>query len=254
MKKLLTALFCCIFFISGTVCADQISVAVASNFKHTLQKLAADFKQRSGHDVRISNGSSGKLFAQIKHGAAFDIFFSADEKLPDLLVEAKLAGAESAKVYALGKLMLLSNVTHENACNEILRSQQLNKLAIANPKIAPYGLAAKQVLQKLDLWQVLQQKLVMGENIAQTLQFVLTKSAAAGFVAQSLLQVAESNLTEEMAATCIWQVPTDLYAPIKQKMVLLNKANNKLSAQAFLQYIHSDAAKNIIKSSGYGVL
>ncbi len=242
------------FGVTNSANAEEITVAVASNFKHTLQMLAADFKKTSGHEIRIVNGSSGKLFAQIKHGAPFDIFFSADERLPDLLVAEKIASAESATVYALGKLVFLSNDKQTGDCNRILFSTQLRRLAIANPKIAPYGLATKQVLQQLDLWQSLQQRLVMGENIAQTLQFILTKNAEAGFVAQSLLQIAEVTMQERMQGTCVWQVPPDLYSPVKQKMVLLNRAKTNLAAQQFVQYIRSSKANEIIKSSGYDVL
>lgn len=237
------------FFLSSGLYADEINVAVASNFKYTLKKLATDFKVKTGHELIISSGSSGKLFAQIKHGAPFDVFLSADEKLPDLLIRDKIASSESAYIYALGKLVLVSNIETKSACENVISSNRLKHLAIANPEIAPYGLAAKQVLQKLDLWQQLQPRLVMGENIAQTLQFVYTKNADAGFVAQSML-----NMGKAIDSACVWNVPADMYAPIKQKMVLLNKAKDKQVAQEFMQYIKTDAAREIIKATGYDVL
>ncbi len=240
---------CFVLLVSEKTFADEVSIAVASNFKSTLQKISAGFKVATGHDLKISSGSSGKLFAQIKHGAPFDVFLSADEKLPDLLIRDKIASSESAYIYALGKLVLISNIETRDDCKNAIISSRLKHLAIANPKIAPYGLAAKQVLQKLDLWQQLQPRIVMGENVAQTLQFVATKNAGAGFVAQSMI-----NMDAQINYACIWNVPVEMYSPVKQKMVLLNKAKDKLASLAFIQYIQSAAAKEIIKSSGYDVL
>ncbi len=240
---------CCVLLDSKKALADEVNIAVASNFKSTLQKISTDFKLASGHDLIISSASSGKLFAQIKHGAPYDVFLSADEKHPDLLIRNKAANSENAYVYALGKLVLISNIEINSDCKNVISSNRLKHLAIANPKIAPYGLAAKQVLQKLGLWQQLQTRIVMGENVAQTLQFVSTKNADAGFVAQSLL-----NMGKLIDRACSWHVPTDMYAPIKQKMVLLKKAEAKPAALTFIQYMQSAAVKGIIKSSGYDVL
>ena len=244
---------CFVLLISERAFADEVNVAVASNFKSTFQKISTDFKVATGHDLVISSASSGKLFAQIKHGAPYDVFLSADEKLPDLLIKDKLASSENAHIYALGKLVLIANLETRSGCENVLSSNRLKHLAIANPEIAPYGLAAKQVLQKLDVWQQLQSRIVMGENAAQTLQFVYTKNADAGFIAQSMLYMAIS-VGKTMDSVCVWNVPTDMYAPIKQKMVLLNKAKDKTAALTFIQYMQSAAAKKIIKSSGYDVL
>ena len=144
---------------------------------------------------------------------------------------------------------MISNIEPESGCENVIYSNRLKHLAIANPEIAPYGLAAKQVLQKLDLWQQLQSRLVRGENIAQTLQFVLTKNAQAGFVARSML-----NMGRQIDYACIWDVPTGMYSAIKQKMVVLNKAKVKPAAWMFIQYMQSEAAKKIIESLGYDVL
>ena len=143
----------------------------------------------------------------------------------------------------------MSNIKSGEACKDILSSSDLKRLSIANPKTAPYGLAAKQVMKKLALWNRLQPRIVKGENIAQTLQFVSTKNAQAGFVAQSML-----SMGKEIDYECIWDIPSDMYSPINQKMVVLNKAKDKTSAQAFMQYIQSSDAKEIIKSSGYDIL
>ncbi len=246
--------FVLIYFLSGSLLAADLRVAVASNFKYTLQKLAAGFKVKTGHELIISSASSGKLYAQIKHGAPYDVFLSADEKLPDLLIRDKIASSESAYIYALGKLVLVSNIEASNGCENAISSNRLKHLAIANPAIAPYGLAAKQVLQKLDVWRQLQSRLVMGENAAQTLQFVATKNAQAGFVARSMLNTAMFNMGTQINYACTWDVPGDMYSPIKQKMVVLNKAKGKPAVVSFIQYMQSVPAKEIIKVSGYDVL
>jgi molybdate transport system substrate-binding protein len=244
---------CCVVPGSEQVYAAEINIAVASNFKSTLQKIGADFKRATGHDLVISSASSGKLFAQIKHGAPYDVFLSADEKLPDQLIRDKLATSESAHIYALGKLVLIANLVTSSGCEDIISSNRLNHLAIANPEIAPYGQAARQVLQKLELWQQLQPRIVIGENAAQTLHFVSSKNAEAGFIARSMLFMAR-NAGKTLDSVCVWNVPADMYAPIKQKMVLLNKAKDKPAVLAFVQYMQSATAKAIIKSSGYDVL
>ncbi len=248
MKKRVACYLSLFFLHIGNLYADEINIAVASNFTYTLRSLAADFKVNTGHEVRISNASSGKLFAQIQHGAPYDIFLSADEKRPDLLIKEHKASVEGAYVYALGKLIMLSNIQDADNCRNVLFSKQLNRLAIANPKIAPYGMAARQVLEKLDLWQQLQSRVVMGENITQTLQFVSTKNAEAGFVAKSIL-----NMGKAIDYACVWEIPGDMYTPIKQKMVLLNAAKDKPAAQAFMLYMQSVEAKRIIRSAGYDI-
>jgi len=253
MKRSILLLGLMVF--SSNSYAGEVSVAVASNFKHALQKLAIDFKDKTSHDLRIISASSGKLFAQIKHGAPYDVFLSADEKRPDLLIKEKISSAEDAYIYAQGKLVLLSNIEETGACKEMLTSHRLKKLAIANPKIAPYGLAAKQVLQKLGLWQQLKPRLVMGENIAQTLQFVSTNNAEAGFVAQSMVKMTMVDIAMHNTGAddaCTWEVPAYMHSPINQKMVILSKGEK--SVQAFAQYMRSVEAKEIIKTMGYDVL
>lgn len=226
--------------------ADNINVAVASNFSHTLKMLAGDFKTKTGHQLRVSSASTGKLYTQINHGAPFDIFMAADEDRPNRLIAEGKASAELSHVYAIGRLVLISNIEAKKGCQNVLDSPALKRLAIANPKTAPYGLAAQQTLEKLQRWQPLKSKLVMGENIAQTLQFVATGNAGAGFVAQSMLrQGAEINLA------CEWEIPADMHEPIKQKMLVLTKASNKPAVIAFWHYMQTDAAKTIIKNSGY---
>lgn len=248
MKKTILFFICCFNLIFGSVFADEVNVAVASNFSSTLKKLSLDFNKKTGHKLRVSAASTGKLYAQIKHGAPFDVFLAADEIRPDLLLSENVALASSAYIYAKGKLVLLSNIPPTDTCQNVLNSNSLKRLSIANPKTAPYGFAAVQVMKELSLWSKLKPRLVMGENIAQALQFVSTKNAEAGFVAKSMLVMKE--VTKD---ACVWDVPADMYSPINQKMVVLNKAKNKVSVQAFQQYMMSVRAKKIIKSSGYDV-
>jgi molybdate transport system substrate-binding protein len=229
--------------------ADTLRVAVASNFNHTLKVLAADFQRITPHTLKISSASTGKLYAQIMHGAPFDIFLSADEARADLLIHKGKASAELSRVYALGKLVLLSNIQPAAQCRDILTPDNIKYLAIANPKIAPYGAASRQVLQAINQWTALKSKLVLGENIAQTLQFVSTGNATAGLVALSMLRHSKN-----INYACQWEIPDNMYAAIKQKMIVLRKAENKPAARAFWQYMQSERALNIIRKSGYDIL
>ena len=231
---------------SSQVYADDLNIAVASNFAHTLQSLAVDFESKTSHQLHISRASTGKLYTQINHGAPFDVFFAADERRPELLIAEGKATAELSRTYAIGKLVLISNINQNKTCRDILDNPSLKRLAIANPKTAPYGLAAQQTLKKLRLWKTLKAKLVMGENIAQSLQFISTGNAQAGFVAKSMLLQ-----DTEIKFNCQWDVPADMHEAIKQKMLVLTKASNKPAARAFWQYMQSDDAKTIIKNSGY---
>jgi molybdate transport system substrate-binding protein len=238
----------CLFTIMP-VYADTLNIAVASNFTHTLKVLSAEFEKQSGHQSRISSASTGQLYTQIQHGAPFDVFLAADEKRPDLLLAEDRALLSSGYVYASGRLVLLSNISPADSCYKVLTLPALQRLAIANPKTAPYGGAAMQVLKKMGLWQALQPRLVMGENIAQTLQFVTTKNAQAGFVAKSML-----SMGKNIDTACTWDVPANMYSPIRQKMVVLKRAVDKAAALEFLQYIKSVQAKEIISAAGYDVI
>ena len=251
LKKhsLMRVFFCLLLLLANDLHADELNVAVASNFSYALKLLADGFNKQTGHRLRISSASTGKLYAQIQHGAPFDVFLAADEKRPDLLIAENMADQSSAYVYAIGQLVLLSNISPEGNCQSVLTAPALKRFAIANPETAPYGVAAKQVLENLALWTRLQPLMVKGENAAQTLQFVTTKNADAGFVAKSML-----NMGVEIGNVCTWNIPADMYSPIKQKMVVLNRAKDKPVAQAFTVYIQSAQAKKIIKASGYDVL
>ena len=233
---------------ASQVLADKLNIAVASNFSHTLRSLAEDFESKSNHQVRISSASTGKLYTQINHGAPFDIFLAADEHRANKLISEGKAMAELSRVYAIGKLVFISNIEPEKNCQDVLNSPLLKRLTIANPKTAPYGLAAQQTLEKLRLWKTLKPKLVTGENIAQSLQFVSTGNASAGFVAKSMLLK-----NAKISTACEWDIPANMHQPIKQKMLVLTSASNKPATKAFWQYMQSDDAKTIIKNSGYDI-
>jgi len=256
IKKIIC--FTSMLLLCGNLYAAELNVAVASNFKHTLSELADDFKVKTGHELKISSASSGKLFSQLMHGAPYDVFMSADEKFVDLLIAKEMSSADSATIYALGKLVLISNIAAGNVnkpdCDKVLSSPHLNRLAIANPRIAPYGLAARQVLDKLALWQTLQTRIVMGENVQQVFQFVSTKNADAAFVAESIYKLARSRAGDEAPQFCVWDIPNDFYTPIRQKMTVLNNAKNKNLAHAFVKFIKSAHAREVILNAGYDVL
>ena len=233
--------------LNNAVQAEQINIAVASNFMAAMKDIAAEFEKSSGHQVKLSFGSSGKFYAQIKHGAPFQAFFSADQVKPKALAKEGLAIPESRFTYAIGALALWSakpGWVDDNAGR--LKSGDFNKLALANPKLAPYGSAAVAVLNNLKLKEATQAKWVQGENIAQTYQFVSTGNAGMGFVALSQI-IAKGHL--EKGST--WIVPAELYDPIRQDAVLLQRGKNSAATQALLRFVRSEKARGIIESYGY---
>ncbi|NVK43222.1 MAG: molybdate ABC transporter substrate-binding protein [Oceanospirillaceae bacterium] len=237
-------------FMLGGLClslpvrADEVRVAVATNFVGVMEALASRFEQQSGHQVTLSAGATGKLYAQIRQGAPFDLFFAADEERPARLEREGMTLPGSRFTYAQGELVLWSPqpaLVFDDA--EVLSSAAFEHLAIANPKTAPYGLAAEQTLQRLGLWERLQGRLVRGENIGQTYQFVHSGNAALGFVAKS--QVYSSA---EYAAGSHWAVPADFHEPIVQQVVQLQ---NSEAARALLDYVRSPEAQTLIEAFGY---
>lgn len=233
--------------ISSPVSAGEVSAAVASNFSAPMEQIAALFQQQSGHTVKLSFGSTGKFYAQIKDGAPFDVFVAADSATPQRLENEGMTVAGSRFVYALGKLVLWSaQPGYVDYKGEVLRKGGYNKLAIADPKLAPYGMAAKETLEKLDLWDSIQGKLVTGENITQTWQFAATGNAELAFIALS--QVMRDG---KVSAGSWWIVLPQMYNPIQQSAVLLSGAKDKAAAQAFLDFLKGEKAAAIIRSFGY---
>ena len=241
-----TVLFLC-GLISLPVWAGEVSVAVSSNFAGPMDRLVPLFQKESGHTVKISAGASGKLYAQIRSGAAFDVFLSADEEMPKQLLQDGFAVSGSRFVYATGKLVLWSaQPGYVDDKGEVLRKGGYSKLAIADPKLAPYGLAAKETLENLGLWDATQSKLVTGENISQAYQFAATENAELAFIALS--QVMHDG---KVAEGSYWLVPASLYNPIRQSAVRLSSAKDKATAQAFLDFLKGKKAAAIIRSFGY---
>lgn len=235
--------------VMGSANAGEVNAAVAANFTAPVQQIAALFEKESGNTVKLSFGSSGKFYSQIKEGAPFDVFLSADEKTPKLMEKEGLAVQDSDFVYALGKLVLWSAKSgFVDDKGAVLRTGNYNKIAYADPKLAPYGLAAKESLEDMGLWNVVQNKLVTGESIAQTYQFAASGNADMAFIALS--QVTKDGKVTEGSW---WMVPAHMYNPIHQSAVLLTAAKDKAAAQAFLAYLKSQKAVAIIRNFGYGL-
>ena len=226
--------------------AGEVSLGVAANFTDTTRALSARFEADTGHRVSASFGSTGKLYAQIRHGAPYDVFMAADALRPSLLEREGAAVAGTRFTYARGRLVLWSPVpsAFENAESYLAR-QPFARLAIANPKTAPYGLAAQQVLEHLGHWQDLQPKLVRGDSIAQTFQFVVSRNAQAGFVALSQVQAWQAESGSQ------WLVPQAYYQPIDQQVILLNRGAGNDAALAWMDFLKSEPARAIIRGTGY---
>lgn len=227
--------------------ADEVQVAVAANFATPLKALAEDFKVQSKHTLLISPEATGKLYAQIKNGAPYEIFLSADQTTPAKLATEGDALKDTQFTYATGKLVLWSSTPGTvDAKGEVLATSEAKHLAIANPTTAPYGAAAMSVMEKLGVSARWQPRLVQGENIAQTFQFVSTGNAALGFVALSQV-MKDGKITSGSA----WVVDSSLHAPLRQDAILLKRGESNAAARAFLDYLKSAPAKSLIQQYGY---
>jgi molybdate transport system substrate-binding protein len=234
--------------LSGAAQAATVQVAVASNFAGAMQQISPAFSQATGHAVTVVTAGTGKLYAQIRNGAPFEVLLSADDKTPKKLEEEGLTVRGSRFTYALGKLVLWSakpNMVDQEG--KLLSRGEFAHISLGNPKTVPYGEAGAQVLRHLGLYQALETKFVLGENIAQTQQFVASGNAELGFVAQSGVYK-DGQLTSGSA----WWIPSELYSPIRQEAVLLKKGQDNAAAKALLDYLRSAPAKAIMTSLGYG--
>ena len=232
---------------SNFVLADEIPVAVAANFTAPMQKIAADFEKETGHKAQLSFGATGKFYAQIQNGAPFEILLAADDETPAKLEKEAAAVAGSRFTYAIGKLVLWSpRAAYVDDQGAILKQGDFKHLALANPKLAPYGAAAIETLTALKLLDTVQARFVQAENISQAFQFVSSGNAELGFVALS--QVMKDGKISEGSA---WLVPANMHTPIRQDAVLLNKGKGKPAAEALLTYLRSEKAQATIKSFGY---
>jgi len=249
MKPFHTLLLLAGLALGSAAYADQVQVAVAANFIAPMQKIAAAFEKDSGYKVVLVSGATGKFYAQIKNGAPFEVFLAADTATPARLEEEGDAVSGSRFTYAIGKLALWSaQPGYVDGAGEVLKRGAFAHLAIANPKLAPYGAAAVETLKALQLFEAVQAKFVEGENIAQAQQFVASGNAELGFVALS--QISEDG---KITSGSAWIVPAQLHAPLRQDAVLLAKGKGRPAATALLDYLKSDKARALIKSAGYDI-
>ena len=226
--------------------AAEINIAVASNFSDTMKNISRRFETKTGHKVKLIIGSTGKHYAQIKNGAPFDLLFAADTRRPQLLEAEGPAIKGSRFTYAIGQLVLWSPQSgYVDKEAKILMRGDFRRLAIANPKLAPYGQAAAEVLQSRQVWQKLRPRLVQGENISQTYQFIKTGNAELGFIAYAQLKHENKPMTGS-----VWLVPQNLYTPIQQQAVLL-KENQ--TAREFVNFMRSNEILDIIQQAGYNL-
>ena len=234
--------------------AGDVMVAVAANFTAPMQKIAQAFEQDTGHKAHLAFGATGKFYAQIKNGAPFALLLAADAETPARLEKEGLAVAGTRFTYATGRLALWSkqaNLVDDKG--EVLRSKSFEKLgiykiAMADPKLAPYGAAAMAVIHKMGVQTNVIPKLVQGESIGQTYQFVSTENAQLGFIALSQISF-DGRITQGSA----WVVPQSMHTPLKQDAVLLNNGKDNAAARALLKYLQSDTAKTISQSYGYAL-
>jgi molybdate transport system substrate-binding protein len=234
-------------FAAGVAQADEVQVAVAANFSAPIQAIAADFEKDTGHKLVTSFGATGQFYTQIKNGAPFEVFLSADDTTPEKLEKEGDTVKGSRFTYAIGTLALWSaKEGYVDAKGDVLKKNAYQHLSIANPKAAPYGLAATQVLAKQGLTDKVKDKIVEGQNITQAFQFVSTGNAELGFVALS--QIYKDG---KVASGSAWIVPAELHDPIKQDAVILNKGKDNPAAQALVDYLKGPKAAAVIKSYGY---
>jgi molybdate transport system substrate-binding protein len=232
---------------AASVSAEEAQIAVAANFSAPMKQIISDFERTTGHQIRASYGSTGKLYAQIQNGAPFEALLAADQKRPRLLEDDGVGVSGSRFTYAIGTLVLWSadpNFVDDEG--RVLNTTEFEKLSIANPKLAPYGEASIETLKALGLQEAIEPKLVMGENIAQAYQFVDTGNAKLGFVALSQVMV-DGKITKGSG----WIVPGDMHAPIRQDGVILAKGRDNAAVIDLFAYLKGDQARAVIQAFGY---
>jgi len=246
-KQLIVLIFIACYSLQSS--AQDARLAVASNFVNTVHVLVLKFSEKTPYKVSISAASTGKFYAQIRQAAPFDVLLSADRQTPERLVNEGFAVKDSLFDYARGRLVFVSQAPGSSASVEqLLRQAQFKKLAIANPELAPYGLAAKQTLEALGLLSKVQPRLVMGENIGQAANFVFSGNADAGLLPRAFaLETPEQKKLYQHS----WLVPESLHQPIIQTAVLLTRGQHNQAARAFMQYLQQPEAQRIITSHGY---
>jgi len=237
-------------FLAPSACAEDALIAVATNFSEVMERLESDFEQAGDHTLTVTTGSTGKLYAQIRHGAPFDMLLAADQHRPKLLEAESQAVAGSRFTYAIGRLTLWSPDAERVSVDgsATLRVGSFRKLAMANPDLAPYGASARETLTALGLFDALQPRMVMGENVGQAHALVATGNADLGFVALSYVL---SPRNKQRGSR--WDVPQGLYAPIRQDVVLLKRGAGNAAARAFVDFLKTDEARAVIENFGYGI-
>lgn len=241
--QLISALF--LSLLHGVVNAETFNVAVAANFAAPIKELVTQFETTSEHKAVVSVGSTGRFYAQIQNGAPFDVLLAADSETPAKLLQENKGSQQFT--YATGRLALWSKDAHfVDAEGKILTQGSISRLAIADPKLAPYGAAAIEVLQALGIESTLRTKFVQGENIGQTYQIVASGNAPLGFVALS--QIYQDGKLKEGS---MWLVPNAMHQAIKQDALLLNTGKDNAGARAFLNYLQSESAMKIMSGFGY---
>lgn len=240
-------LIACMAMASTWAQADKISVAVAANFTAPMQKIAAQFEQDTGHKAELSFGATGKFYAQIRNGAPFAVLLAADSSTPEKIASEGLGIGATRFTYAIGQLVLWSKQPgYVDAEGKVLHKTDWQHIAIANPRLAPYGAAAMQTLDRLGLASQVQARTVQGENIAQTYQFVASGNAELGFIALS--QVTENGQLREGSG---WVVPATLHDAIRQDAIVLKAGAGNVVAKALTDYLQGEKARAVIQSYGY---
>jgi molybdate transport system substrate-binding protein len=229
--------------------ADPVQVAVAANFSAPARQIAQDFEKDTGHQAVLAFGATGKFYAQIRNGAPFEVLLAADDETPAKLEKEGAALAGTRFTYAVGRLVLWSaKAGFVDDKGEVLKRGEFRHLALANPRLAPYGAAAVEAMSALKLLDAVQPKFVQAENIAQAHQFVASGNAELGFVALS--QVMKDGKPGEGSA---WVVPANLHQPIRQDAVMLDKGRGKPAAEAWLKFLRSEKARAVIRGYGYEI-
>lgn len=256
-----TAILCLVsIYLPINSYASQIRIAVASNFLAPIKSISKDYQKQTGNQLLISSGSTGKLYAQIVNGAPFDIFLAANSREPKQLESIGKVVKGSRFTYALGKLALWSPQfgSGKTEIKEILSNKNIKRISIANPKIAPYGAAAIEVIKNLGVYETLKSKIIRGENVNQAYQYIESGAAQLGFVALSQLKIQHNSLAPQRPSINehtkqYRQVDQSLYTPIRQQAVLLKTKFDNLAARQFLDYLKSPDGRAVIESFGYGV-
>ena len=246
VSPMLSGLLAAILVAATPAFADEISIAVAANFTAPMKLIAAEFEKESGHKVVASFGATGKFYAQIKNGAPFEILLAADDETPSKLVKENAGVVGSQFTYAVGKLVLWSAKPGlVDGAGAVLKKGDFGHLSVADPKLAPYGAAGVETMKALGVYESIQPKVVTAENITQAYQFISSGNAEMGFVALS--QVLKDGKIEGSS----WLVPANLYSPIRQDAVVLDKGKGQPAVDALMKFLKGDKAKAIIKSFGY---